>query len=64
MHYAKNKIMPVRASVCQNITEILMKDADLNVRLTQTVMLTKRAWQINVKIRVQELVAVILNVKL
>lgn len=64
MHYVKNKIMLVRVFVYQNIMEILTKDVDLNVWLIQTVMLTKHAWQTNVKILAQELVAVMLSVKL
>lgn len=64
MHYVKNKIMLVHAFVYQNIMEILTKDVDLNVWLIQIVMLTKRAWQTSVKTHVQELVAVMLNVKL
>lgn len=64
MHYVKNKIMLVPAFVYLNIMEILMKDVDLSVWLILTVMLTKHAWQTNVKTHVQELVAVMLNVKL
>jgi hypothetical protein len=64
MRYVKNKIMLVPAYVYLNIMEILTKDVDLSVWLIQTVMLIKHAWQTNVKTHAQELVAVMLNVKL
>jgi len=56
--------MLVPASVYLNIMEILTKDVDLSVWLIQTVMPIKHAWQTNVKTHAQELVAVMLNVKL
>lgn len=56
--------MLVRAFVYPSIMEILMKAVVLSVWLILTVTLTKRVWQTNAKTHVQELVAVMLNVKL